>query len=32
MGDVTVKYYQGETEVQPMNAGDYKVKISVATA
>ena len=30
MGDVTVKYYQGETEVQPMNAGDYKVKISVA--
>lgn len=30
MGDVTVKYYQGETEVQPMNAGDYKVKISMA--
>ena len=30
MGDVTVKYDQGETEVQPMNAGDYKVKISVA--
>ena len=30
MGDVTVKYYQGETKVQPMNAGDYKVKISVA--
>lgn len=30
MGNVTVKYYQGETEVQPMNAGDYKVKISVA--
>lgn len=30
MGDVTVKYYQGETEVQPMNAGEYKVKISVA--
>ena len=29
MGDVTVKYYQGETEVQPMNAGKYKVKISV---
>lgn len=29
MGNVTVKYYQGETEVQPMNAGDYKVKISV---
>lgn len=29
MGDVTVKYYQGETEVQPMNAGEYKVKISV---
>lgn len=29
MGDVMVKYYQGETEVQPMNAGDYKVKISV---
>lgn len=30
MGDVMVKYYQGETEVQPMNAGEYKVKISVA--
>lgn len=31
MGDVTVmKYYQGEAEVQPINAGDYKVKISVA--
>ena len=30
MGDVTVKYYQGETVVQPINAGDYKVKISVA--
>ena len=30
MGDVTVKYYQGETEVQPINAGDYKFKISVA--
>ena len=30
MGDVMVKYYQGETEVQPRNAGDYKVKISVA--
>ena len=30
MGNVTVKYYQGETEVQPINAGDYKVKISVA--
>lgn len=29
MGSVTVKYYQGETEVQPMNAGEYKVKISV---
>lgn len=29
MGDVTVKYYQGGTEVQPRNAGDYKVKISV---
>lgn len=29
MGDVMVKYYQGETEVQPMNAGEYKVKISV---
>ena len=28
MGDVMVKYYQGETEVQPMNAGEYKVKIS----
>lgn len=28
-GDVMVKYYQGETEVQPMNAGEYKVKISV---
>ena len=30
MGNVTVKYYQGETEVQPINAGAYKVKISVA--
>ena len=30
MGDVMVKYYQGETEVQPMNAGEYKVKIRVA--
>lgn len=30
MGDVMVKYYQGDTEVQPMNAGEYKVKISVA--
>lgn len=30
MGNVTVKYYQGETEVQPINVGDYKVKISVA--
>lgn len=30
MGDVTVKYYQGETEVQPINAGEYTVKISVA--
>lgn len=30
MGDVMVKYYQDETEVQPMNAGEYKVKISVA--
>lgn len=30
MGDFMVKYYQGETEVQPMNAGEYKVKISVA--
>ena len=29
MGDVMVKYYQGETEVQPINAGEYKVKISV---
>ena len=29
MGAVAVKYYQGETEVQPMNAGEYKVKISV---
>ena len=29
MGDVMGKYYQGETEVQPMNAGEYKVKISV---
>lgn len=29
MGDVMVKYYQGGTEVQPMNAGEYKVKISV---
>ena len=29
MGDVTVKYYQGETEVQPVNAGEYTVRISV---
>lgn len=31
MGDVTVKYYQGETEVQqPTNVGEYTVKINVA--
>ena len=31
MGSITVKYYQGEKEVQePKNAGDYKVKINVA--
>ena len=31
MGDVTVKYYQGDTVVQePTNAGDYTVKIDVA--
>ena len=29
MGEVTVKYYQGETEVPPINAGKYNVKISV---
>ena len=30
MGTVTVKYYQGETEVaQPVNAGSYTVKASV---
>ena len=29
MGAVTVKYYQGETEVPPINAGKYNVKISV---
>ena len=29
MGEVTVKYYQGETEVPPINAGKYIVKISV---
>ena len=29
MGAVTVKYYQGETEVPPINAGKYIVKISV---
>ena len=31
MGDITVKYYQGETEVQDTtNAGTYIVKITVA--
>ena len=30
MGEVTVKYYQDETEVPPINAGKYIVKISVA--
>lgn len=31
MGEVmTVKYYQGETAVQPINAGVYTVKIDVA--
>ncbi len=29
MGNVTVEYYQGETKVQPVNAGEYTVKISV---
>lgn len=29
MGRITMKYYQGETEVQPINAGDYTVRISV---
>ena len=29
MGAVTVKYYQDETEVPPINAGKYNVKISV---
>ena len=29
MGSVTVKYCQGETEVPPINAGKYIVKISV---
>ena len=30
MGDVTVRYYQGENKVEPKNAGDYTVKIDVA--
>ena len=31
MGTVTaIKYYQGETAVQPINAGDYVVRIDVA--
>ena len=29
MGNITVKYYQSETEVEPINAGRYIVKISV---
>ena len=29
MGNITVKYYQSETEVEPINAGRYMVKISV---
>ncbi len=29
MGNITVKYYQSETEVPPINAGKYIVKISV---
>ena len=29
MGNISVKYYQSETEVEPINAGRYIVKISV---
>ncbi|MBR4861475.1 MAG: hypothetical protein IKU09_04670, partial [Firmicutes bacterium] len=30
MGSITVKYYQGNREVSPVNAGTYTVKIDVA--
>ncbi len=30
MGSVTVKYYQGDVEAAPVNAGTYTVKIDVA--
>jgi len=30
MGEITVKYYQNGTEVTPINAGTYTVKIDVA--
>ena len=30
MGEITVKYYQNGTEVTPINAGEYTVKIDVA--
>ena len=30
MGSVTVKYYQGDVEAAPVNAGTYTVKIEVA--
>ena len=30
VGEIKVKYYAGDTETQPINAGDYTVKIDVA--
>ena len=30
VGEITVKYYAGDNETQPINAGDYTVKIDVA--
>ena len=30
VGKITVKYYAGDNETQPINAGDYTVKIDVA--
>ena len=30
VGIITVKYYMGDVETQPINAGDYTVKIDVA--
>ena len=30
VGEITVKYYAGDAETQPINAGEYTVKIDVA--